>query len=495
MIKKKILIWSKKVLNIISWPFKKIFLLNFFPPAPHKKIEMSSNWKQKYSKLRYEILVLLILGYTGAYFVRSVLQVSSTDLINGGMFGSDEKLSIQFYGLLSTILLLSYAFGKFILANVSDRSNARYMLATPLIITAVLNIILGFLTYKLKWLMIIIVMLIGWFQGACWPACARIFSHWWINRERAKYMAIHSISHNIGAGLLASSFLLTGGIISFSIKWFSGLFNGLINSNAAHFILPSILTLIIAVIVLIFLKDTPQEVGLPSVEVFKGEVKLEKGDIKEKDWKEILLNVLKNPSLWILGLAQICIGIIRTLPLIWILNYLKSNLGIDTNIDKTHYALFEWSAIPGTILAGFLADYFFHKVKYFQNYRARFLFLISSPLLIIWILLVFLKSYFALAIIVFLWGFIIYGPYTITGSMGIEFASKKSGGSATGFMGFLSYFITAIYTGYIQAWLINNFGYNSFFISLIVCIIGLIICSLLLWNKKSYSHNEEEVKK
>lgn len=419
-----------------------------------------------------------------------MLTAASTSLSNGKMFGEDVESSKLFFGLLSTLLSLGYGFGKFILANVTDRSNARYMLASSLIITAFLNIFLGLLTYKLKWLMIIIVMLIGWFQGACWPAVARIFSHWYVHRERAKYIAIHSMSHNIAPILLTGTGLIGGGLISYSFL----LFSGLLGTNLSYFILPSMITILIAFWVLLRLKDTPQEAGLPHVEAWKGEVKLSTKDTPEQHWKKILKEVLKNPSIWILGIAQISINILRLSFLNWILFYVRDNFNINTSIDSTSYTLVELGAIPGTIIAGFLTDFFFNKVKYFKNHRSRFLFLTTIALVPLWLVFFFLHNYIIVLIFCFLWGFTLYPSYTTTGAMGMEYVSKKHAGSATGFMGFLSYAVASIISGRGIAQLIVVYGYISFHLMFLLSIIILIFCSLLLWNKKVYSLNDKNKK-
>ena len=82
---------------------------------------------------------MALIGYTTAYFIRSNLSAASQFLYKNNIL--DE----YFYGLLTTAVLLGYAFGKVILGTVSDRSRPRYMLGTSLILTSLLNLLAGFL--------------------------------------------------------------------------------------------------------------------------------------------------------------------------------------------------------------------------------------------------------------------------------------------------------------------------------------------------------------
>ncbi len=70
-------------------------------------------------------------------------------------------------GIALSAISIAYGFSKFIMGTISDRSNARIFLTLGLILTAIVNLLLGFVPFFTSSITIMFVLLFlnGWFQG------------------------------------------------------------------------------------------------------------------------------------------------------------------------------------------------------------------------------------------------------------------------------------------------------------------------------------------
>lgn len=174
-------------------------MLDFLKPA--KPIERLPEEKipSVYKRYRLQVFISIYLGYLLYYLVR----------INF-VFAKDYLFALGFtktqVGFVASALGLSYGVSKFVMGNVSDRSNARYFLAIGLILSGVVNLFLP--NTSSVAVMFVLMLLNGWVQGMGWPPCARIMTHWFSDRERGVKMAIWNTSHNFGGGIIAGVMML-----------------------------------------------------------------------------------------------------------------------------------------------------------------------------------------------------------------------------------------------------------------------------------------------
>ncbi|MFZ9012256.1 MAG: MFS transporter, partial [Anaerohalosphaeraceae bacterium] len=196
--------------------------------------------KQQISRLypgwRLRMFLVAYIGYFTYYFGRSSFDVSKQYITN---------LNPDDLGIIGAALGIAYGLSKFLMGNVSDRSNAKYFLATGLMISGVINLLIpSFLGAGLT-IMFVVMFLNGWVQGMGWPACARIITHWFSDKERGTKMGIWNTAHNVGAGILAI------GVVPLGILLFKDNWHGL-------FYLAGILCLVIGLGIIAFGADTPQ---------------------------------------------------------------------------------------------------------------------------------------------------------------------------------------------------------------------------------------------
>lgn len=111
----------------------------------------------------------------------------------------------------------------------------------------------------------------------------------------------------------------------------------------------------------------------------------------------------------------------------WAPTYLKDIKGYDIKDVGWAYSAYEWAAIPGTIICGWLSD------KVFKGRRAIttmiYMALVAVFIVIYWKNMdnVLLDNISLIAI-----GFLIYGPVMLIGVQALDLAPKKAAGTAAG---------------------------------------------------------------
>ena len=312
-------------------------MLNFLKPA--KPIERLPEEKipSVYKKYRLQVFISIYFGYLLYYFVRSNFVFAKDYLIDLGL----TKTQV---GFVASALGLSYGISKFVMGNISDRSNARYFLAIGLILSGVVNLLLPNTSSVI--IMFILMLLNGWVQGMGWPPCGRILTHWFSDKERGVKMAIWNTAHNLGCALIAVVAL-----------WGVSLFA----SWKGIFYFPAIIAIVGGFIYILLARDTPQSVGLPPIEQFKNDYPEAQKDLEDSEaemsGREILFKyVLNNKFLWCISIANIFVYLVRYGVISWVPTYLKEVRGFSPQDSSMAFAIFEYAAIPGTIVIGWLSD-------------------------------------------------------------------------------------------------------------------------------------------
>ena len=94
-------------------------MFNFFnPPAPKPRLSQDKI-PAKYAQMRLRVFLGAFLGYAAYYLVRKNLSLAAPGMIESGLL---DKASV---GLAGSAISIAYAFSKFIMGSLSDRSDAR----------------------------------------------------------------------------------------------------------------------------------------------------------------------------------------------------------------------------------------------------------------------------------------------------------------------------------------------------------------------------------
>lgn len=116
-------------------------VLKFFSPAPAgTPVADPEKIRKTYNRQRASVFVSATLGYGLYYVCRLSINVIKKPIVDAGILSESEL------GIIGTGLFVTYAVGKFANGFLADRSNVRRFLATGLLISALINLALGFTT-------------------------------------------------------------------------------------------------------------------------------------------------------------------------------------------------------------------------------------------------------------------------------------------------------------------------------------------------------------
>lgn len=437
--------------------------MKLISPAQHAERLPLERIDPEYKRLRFQVFLGIFLGYAGYYLVRKNFSLVMPDLIAQGYSKAD-------LGIALSGVSVAYGLSKFLMGNVSDRSNARVFLSVGLLLSALTMIVMGTVPIATSSITIMFVLLFlnGWFQGMGWPPCGRVMVHWFSTKERGTKMSIWNIAHNIGGGLVGP--LAIAAVALFG-TWESKLY------------FPAIIALLSAMIAYLLVRDTPQSCGLPTIEEYKNDYPNNYTSDHEKELsaKEIFFKyVLTSRVLWYIAFANAFVYLVRYGILDWAPTYLEEAKGFSVKETGWAYFAYEYAGIPGTLLCGWISD------KVFKGRRA--------PATIIYMVLV------LVAVIVYwknpagnIWvdnmaliaiGFLIYGPVMLIGVQALDLVPKKAAGTAAGLTGLFGYMGGALFANIAMGFVVDAWGWDGGFIVLVAACVLSIFFTALTWKKE-----------
>ena len=452
-------------------------MLNFLKqPAYLPESPVGPETDRKYKSMRLQVFLGAFIGYAGFYLVRKNFSMAIPALAPLGF----DKAEL---GAVLSMNAIAYALSKFLMGSVSDRSNARAFLPLGLILAA---ISMAFMIVPIQWigaehkLLAIIVMgvlnfLVGWFNGMGWPPCGRVMTHWFSVTERGTMMSIWNCAHNVGGALV-------GPMATYGAVWFGSWFYGAhpeLYFLAGTFLFPAAVAVFIALLAYILLRDTPQSCGLPSVEKWRDDYPKNYSEKQEQTLttREIFFKyVLNNKFLWFIALSNAFVYMVRYGCLDWAPTILTEK-GIDLKSAGWAYFAYEFAAIPGTLICGWLSDKLFHGRRAVPT--MLFMALVAVFILIYWL---FIDNLTVVIIALIGIGFFIYGPVMLIGVQALDLAPKNAAGTAAGLTGFFGYFFgTAILANVVIGAVAQAAGWNwTFALLLGACLLAIVFMGLTL---------------
>ena len=418
----------------------------------------SRSQHERYSRLRLQVLGGAFLCYSAYYLVRKNFVLVMPDLIEQGYSKSE-------LGLALCALSLSYGVSNFIMGYFADRLDVRRLMPLCLILSGCISLLLGFmpiLQFPLMF-MVLLMALNGCLQGSGWPCSAKLIAHWFPRRERGTAMSFWNLSHNVGCGLLGPLSILS---LSLFMDWQS------------IFYFPASIALIAAIACYFLLRDSPQSCSLPSPSPEQAN-----DDTQDKKVSFIASlrlfcqHCLKLPPVWILAIVNACTYFVRYGIIDWAPVYLTEVKGFSFNSSSWAFFAFEYAAIPGTLLCGYLSD------RHFRGQRAPinalFMVLVLISLICYWQSPEGNTAYAVMSMIAT--GFLIYGPVMLVHVHIIDLVPLRFAGTAAGFIGLSGYIFGATSANLLLGKVLDLFGWDACFELLAVaCLIALILL-LLLW--------------
>ena len=456
---------------------------NFFaPPAARDRLP-KDRIPEVYRRMRLKVFLGAFLGYAAYYLVRKNLSLAAPSMIEEGLL---DKAGVSF---AMTGIPVAYAFSKFIMGSLSDRSDARKFLVVGLILASLVMMSVGLLplgqSIGLNSALLFGFMLAaGWISGMGWPPCGRIMAHWFSQRERSFKMSIWNTSHNVGGGSLGV--LALAGVAVF------GMF-GIEQTWRAAFIFPSLVALLLAVVCWWLLRDRPEACGLPPIDEYRQDFsgrRGAKGEEMKIPFRRLFVDyVLKNRLLWFIAMANVFVYMVRYGISDWSPTYIAEQLQLDKSTQSLAFSIFEYAGIPGTVICGWISSRFF---------QGR-----CAPVNVIYMLLVVvgIVGYWQAADVAAapgmsisgvvyaslgLVGFAVYGPIALIGIQALSFVPKNAAGTAAGFVGLFGYLLgdamlSKILIGHVAN---SDLGWNAtFWLFVGASVLAILICAVT-WRRE-----------
>lgn len=392
-----------------------------------------------YNRLRWSSFLAGTIGYSLYYVCRTSLNVVKKPILESGVLDAHQL------GIIGSVLLFSYAIGKFVNGFMADHCNIKRFMATGLLISTIANLSVGVLgfaesstmaisTFGFFILFAIMWGINGWSQSMGAAPAIIALSRWFPLKQRGTFYGFFSASHNLGEFL---SFIFVGAVVGiFGWQW------GFVGSSAAG---------IIGVLVIIFfLHDTPQSKGLPPVEILSNEENQEKTEAKQSTG-EVQKAVLRNPLVWILALSSAFMYISRYAINGWGVLFLQESKGFSLASATQIISINALLGIFGTIFSGWISD------KLFKGNRntPAFLFGVLNTISLC------LFLYSGNNIYINMLSMVLFGTAIgvlicfLGGLMAVDIVPRNASGAALGVVGIASY-IGAGLQDIISGWLINS---------------------------------------
>ena len=371
-----------------------------------------------YKSLRNRTFWGATVAYSLYYVCRMSINVVKQPLIDEGILSAGQL------GLIGSALLFVYAVGKFMNGFIADYCNIRRFMATGLFISAVVNLLMGALGLfdsMLPTMLIFVSFAIlwginGWMQSMGSAPGVISLSRWFPRSKRGSYYSLFSTSPYIGE-------FISYNVLAMVVGWLGW---------QAGFIAAALAGLAGALMIVLFVSDTPESKGLPSVQELSGETLTKEDNMPTRELQKM---ILKHPGIWVIAISSAFIYITKYAIAGWGVLFLQKARNFDLAQASQVIAFSAIFGVLGTVLAGWLSD------KVFKGDRARpavlsgiistsslFLFLFVGGS---FLLNIFYVSLFSLSVGV------LY--CIVAGLMAVDIVPRKATGAALGVVGISSY--------------------------------------------------------
>ena len=443
----------------------------------------SSEVDRAYRYWRFRILLTTIVGYALFYFVRANIGVPLK------IMGDDLHYTKSQLGIILSVGGVTYGISKFINGFLGDHANPRWFMALGLFVCAIMNVAFGLSSSLL-------LLCTFWFmnqyaQGMGFPPCAKSMAYWFSPKERNTTFGVWHTSHMIGGALIQ---VLTAFLVV-RFGWRS------------CFHVPAVLALVGVAIILLFLRDTPESLGLPPVEVYKGEetpqelaeeIKapvaaptshpgvLDYATAREPQtyWEIVIAYIFANPYMWIISVANLLVYTMRYMQMNWGPTFLQENKGI--SIVSSGWLGFgsEMAGMLSALIGGFIAD------RYFRGRAGRVcviaMLLMTGVIYLFWLTP---KGSPLIATVLFIsMGFLLYVPQMLIAAMAMSLGTKRASAAAVGMTGIFGYASTVV-SGVGVGWMADKYGWGGPFALMLGCAIGTLLLMATTWNVGAHTHS------
>lgn len=280
-----------------------------------------------YGYYRTVIFFSMFIGYSLYYLNRKTFSFVMPSVMG------EIKLDKDDLGMIISSQTMAYAISKFISGVLSDQISARWLFSLGLLVVGAINVVFS-------WSSTVAMFSVLWFinglgQGLGWPPCGKVLRKWFEPCQFGTWWAVLSCSMNLAGGLgpLLATILLQ------HYDWRTIL--SMSGTFCAAF----------SLVCVVFIKNEPTDVGLPSVEAAS-----KKGSKAGGNSESTLNEFLMSPYLWLLSLGYLVVFGVKTAATDWGQLFLIQEKGQSTIMSSSYMSAVEVGGLVGSLAAGLLSD-------------------------------------------------------------------------------------------------------------------------------------------
>jgi len=425
---------------------------------------------------------LVFVGYLVYYLTRGSFTFVAP------VMRSDMGWSLEQVGRATTLFPLMYGVSKFASGVAVDVWGSRVVFGVGLLASGALNLAItsasgpnAFAAVSLLW------AANGFFQGFGAPACAKLLTKWFPTNERGKWWAIWTAAQNMGGAAIP----IIAGSTAAIYGWRYGM------------ALPGAIGVLVGLVLLAGVRDTPHAVNLPSADPplrlaakqgqagapasridqsGKPESREEADTSEESTWGVVMKYVFKNKAIWALAISYFFMYFVRQGMTSWAQFYMVEAKGVVSTAQAAAVmSNLEIGGFFGGLCAGALSDRCKgHRIRVVMAYSVG----IAGALLVL--MLAPAGHLTALAGAVAAVGFFIYGPQMLIGLIGAEVSHPRAVGTGNGLMGWIAYFGAAA-AGEPLTRIVKGMGWDVYVLAMVLSATVPLVLLAPFWSVRSYA--------
>ncbi len=409
-------------------------------------MSVKSSQNSSFRKAQWGILLSLMFVYLFYYTGRQNFGWALTSM------NENLGLTMAQLGWVSFAMLMTYGIGQFINGNLGDKYGGRHMVTAGGILSCILNWITSFGTSF--WTILTPWAANGYAQSMGWAPGSRMLSNWWPHEERGKAFGWYVFSAGSSSVLI---FAIGAAIAAMHLSW------------EWVFRLPVLLLAVASVIFFFVARNKPEDKGFEPIHDDPNHSRPEDNGMEETSL-ERYKQVFKN---WRFILASLSIGfesLARYGLIIWLPVHLMGPAYAEQPAGVWIGISLPVGMALGALSSGYVSD------RLFGSNRSRpiaiYLFLAMIVLLLIYVVP---SDQLILGIVLlFLAGFLVYGPQSCYWALCPELLGRYRAATAIGVMNMWAYFVAAI-TDPMIGWVVDHYGSLPVFLILAAsCALGVL---------------------
>ncbi len=376
--------------------------------------------QSRYKVLRNRTFWATVVAYSLYYVCRMSLSVVKQPIIDSGVLTPGQL------GLIGSAFLFVYAAGKFTNGFIADYCNIKRFMATGLLVSSLINLILGvtgllegtagIVSVLLFFIFAVLWGINGWAQSMGSPPGVIQLSRWFPLSKRGTFYSIFSSTPYIGEFL---AFIIVGAVVG-AMGWQYG------------FIFAAVAGLTGSAVILFFVSDNPESKGLPSIQEISGEAPRKEDKMPTVKLQKM---VLSHPGIWIIAASSAFVYITKYAIAGWGVLFLQKAKDFSLENATQIIAFSAAFGVVGTVIAGWLSDTLFKGDRVKPAIVSGMLSFVSLGLFL------FTEGSYTVNIIYVSFFSLFIGVLycIVAGLMAVDIVPRKATGAALGVVGISSY--------------------------------------------------------